>query len=126
MLEQGVRLYSAKNLFEKNYPSVKWKSKCFKKLLLENFKSKDSELRALIIGDSTAEKHGAMGLMSIKYYSSLKVNFVKTAERPNINRIIQQIELICQNYDKFISSIQFYNRLYKDKKREKTDDKNST
>ena len=109
--EQNIKCYSAKNLYDKHFPLIKWKAKCFKKLILENFHNKKYHLRILVIGDSKEEKQAAMGLMSMSYYAKIKVNFLKTAGKPDILTIIKQISITLSKYDELLISKQFYNTI---------------
>ena len=56
--ENDIKIYSAKNMFSKIVKNSKeWKSKCFKKVILDMYKNDlNSDLNVISIGDSKEEK----------------------------------------------------------------------
>ena len=66
--ENSIKIYSAKNMFSSISNSYFWKKKCFKTVLLDNFKDNNLEIKILSIGDSYDEKRATLDLKKIKFF----------------------------------------------------------
>ena len=74
-----------------------WKKKCFKTVLLDNFKDNNLEIKILSIGDSYDEKRATLDLRKIKFFYKLNVQFVKMIFCPSAASIIIQLKYIENN-----------------------------
>ena len=93
--ENSIKIYSAKNMSISN--SYFWKKKCFKTVLLDNFKDNNLEIKILSIGDSYDEKRATLDLRKIKFFYKLNVQFVKMIFCPSAASIIIQLKYIENN-----------------------------
>ena len=76
--ENSIKIYSAKNMFSSISNSYFWKKKCFKTVLLDNFKDNNLERK-------------------IKFFYKLNVQFVKMIFCPSAASIIIQLKYIENN-----------------------------
>ncbi len=95
--ENSIKIYSAKNMFSSISNSYFWKKKCFKTVLLDNFKDNNLEIKILSIGDSYDEKRATLDLRKIKFFYKLNVQFVKMIFCPSAASIIIQLKYIENN-----------------------------
>ena len=100
--EKSIRIYSAKNMFSSITNSNYWKKKCFKKVILDNYKDNNLEIKILSIGDSFDEKRATLNLRKINYFNKIKVQFIKMIFCPSAASIILQLKYIENNLNDII------------------------
>jgi hypothetical protein len=95
--ENSIKIYSAKNMFSSITNSNYWKKKCFKKVILDNYKDNNLEIKILSIGDSFNEKRATLNLRKINFFNKIKVQFIKMIFCPSAISIILQLKYIENN-----------------------------
>jgi hypothetical protein len=105
--EKSIRIYSAKNMFSSITNSNYWKKKCFKKVILDNYKDNNLEIKILSIGDSFDEKKATLNLRKINYFNKIKVQFIKMIFCPSAASIILQLKYIENNLNDIIKKKKF-------------------
>ena len=91
--DEKIKIYSAKNLFN-GVSSCLCKIKCFKKVILDNFKDTNLILKILSIGDSKHEKKATLNLSKLKNYEKVNVKFIQTIKSPSLRIIILKLNYI--------------------------------
>jgi hypothetical protein len=101
--DENIKIYSAKNIFN-GVSSCLCKIKCFKKVILDNFKDTNLILKILSIGDSKHEKKATLNLCKLNYYEKINVKFIQTIRSPSLRSIILQLNFIQENFIKLIEN----------------------
>ena len=101
--DENIKIYSAKNLFN-GVSSCLCKIKCFKKVILDNFKDTNLILKILSIGDSKHEKKATLNLSKLKNYEKVNVKFIQTIRSPSLRSIILQLNYIQENFLDFFEN----------------------
>ena len=101
--DENIKIYSAKNLFN-GVSSCLCKIKCFKKVILDNFKDTNLILKILSIGDSKHEKKATLNLCKLNYYEKINVKFIQTIRSPSLRSIILQLNYIQENFLDFFEN----------------------
>jgi hypothetical protein len=111
--ENNIEIYSAVNLVQKkeknnSYKKTKkinWKIRCFKEIILKNYKENYLELNILSIGDSKEEKIASFYLKKLNnYYKNINVNFIKFIHLPSAKCISLQLKFLQNNYHNLINN----------------------
>ena len=111
--ENNIEIYSAINLIQKKEKNnsynkinkINWKIKCFKDIILKNYKENYLELNILSIGDSKDEKIASFYLKKLKdYYKNVNVNFIKFIHLPSAKCISLQLKFLQNNYKNLINN----------------------
>ena len=122
--ENGIKIYSAKNIFcgEKNNEFKKestfWKVKCFEKVVndvffeekknYENENESNIELNIISIGDGDDEKKAVFNLTKNKnkfpFIQNIRSKFIKMIDSPSAASIILQLQYLLENMNKIIES----------------------
>ena len=101
--EQHIKIYSAKNLFN-GISSSQCKIKCFKKVIVDNFKDTNLNLKIFSVGDSKHEKKATLNLSKLNLYEKVNVKFIQTINSPSLRSIILQLNFIQENFIKLIEN----------------------
>jgi len=101
--DENIKIYSAKNIFN-GVSSCLCKIKCFKKVILDNFKDTNLILKILSIGDSKHEKKATLNLCKLNYYEKINVKFIQTIRSPSLRSIILQLNYIQENFLDFFEN----------------------
>ena len=101
--DENIKIYSAKNIFN-GVSSCLCKIKCFKKVILDNFKDTNLILKILSIGDSKHEKKATLNLCKLNYYKKINVKFIQTIRSPSLRSIILQLNYIQENFLDFFEN----------------------
>ena len=101
--DENIKIYSAKNIFN-GVSSCLCKIKCFKKVILDNFKDTNLILKILSIGDSKHEKKATLNLCKLNYYEKINVKFIQTIRSPSLRSIILQLNYIQKNFLDFFQN----------------------
>lgn len=94
ILEQ-VKIVSARSTYEKNHPEapLKWKECAFQDNLAQHFSEYDPAVKNIIsFGDSHVEREAVRNVS--RCFSNAKTKSVKFAERPSMEQLRRQIDLI--------------------------------
>lgn len=94
ILEQ-VKIVSARSTYEKQHPEapLKWKECAFQDNLAQHFSEYDPSVKNIIsFGDSHVEREAVRNVS--KCFSNAKTKSVKFAERPSMEQLRRQIDLI--------------------------------
>lgn len=91
-----IKVVSARTNFEKDFPNApsSWKVAAFSQEVKQMF-PQDDQLNVLVLGDSTSERDAAHALGGRMPYS--KVKTVKFVERPSIDQLMRQVQLVAQS-----------------------------
>lgn len=91
-----IKIVSARTSFESHYPDApsSWKVAAFSQEVSEMFPG-DDELNVLVLGDSMSERDAAHALGSRMPNSRVKT--VKFVERPSIDQLMRQVQLVAQS-----------------------------
>lgn len=94
--ENDIRIVSARTSFECDFPDApsSWKVAAFSQEVTHMFPDED-ELNVLVLGDSMSERDAAHALGSRMPNS--KVKTVKFVERPSIDQLMRQVQLVAQS-----------------------------
>lgn len=94
--ENDIKIVSARTCFEQKYPDApsSWKVAAFSREVEEMFPQED-DLNVLVLGDSMSERDAAHALGSRMPNS--KVKTVKFVERPSIDQLMRQVQLVAQS-----------------------------
>ena len=101
--DENIKIYSAKNLFN-GVSSCLCKIKCFKKVIVDNFKDTNLNLKIFSVGDSKHEKKATLNLSKLKNYEKVNVKFIQTIKSPSLRSIILQLNFIQENFIKLIEN----------------------
>ena len=101
--EQHIKIYSAKNL-SNGISSSQCKIKCFKKVIVDNFKDTNLNLKIFSVGDSKHEKKATLNLSKLNLYEKVNVKFIQTINSPSLRSIILQLNFIQENFIKLIEN----------------------
>ena len=102
--ENDIKIYSAKNMFSKIVKNSKeWKSKCFKKVILEMYKNDlNSDLNVISIGDSKEEKKAVFNLTKFLEFRKIHPKFIHMISFPSAASIILQLKYLNDNINNMI------------------------
>lgn len=91
-----IRIVSARTSFESDFPDApsSWKVAAFSQEVASMFPNED-ELNVLVLGDSMSERDAAHALSSRLPNSRVKT--VKFVERPSIDQLMRQVQLVAQS-----------------------------
>lgn len=91
-----IKIVSARSSFERDFPDApsSWKVAAFSQEVTHMFPDED-ELNVLVLGDSMSERDAAHALGSRMPNS--KVKTVKFVERPSIDQLMRQVQLVAQS-----------------------------
>lgn len=91
-----IKIVSARTTFERDFPDApsSWKVAAFSQEVTHMFPDED-ELNVLVLGDSMSERDAAHALGSRMPNS--KVKTVKFVERPSIDQLMRQVQLVAQS-----------------------------
>lgn len=94
---QGIKIVSARSLYECEFPDspANWKVAAFTAEMAQLFPM-DDDLNVLVLGDSMSERDAAHALGDRLPASRIKT--VKFVERPSIDQLQRQIELVQASY----------------------------
>lgn len=93
----SIKIVSARSCFEAHYPDApsSWKCAAFEHEVDAMFPDHQDELNVLVLGDSMSERDAAHAL-SLRLPKS-KVKTVKFVERPSIDQLMRQVQLVTQS-----------------------------
>ncbi len=102
--ENDIKIYSAKNMFSKIVKNSKeWKSKCFKKVILDMYKNDlNSDLNVISIGDSKEEKKAVFNLTKFLEFRKIHPKFIHMISFPSAASIILQLKYLNDNINNMI------------------------
>ncbi len=91
-----IKIVSARTTFESDFPDApsSWKVAAFSQEVTHMFPDED-ELNVLVLGDSMSERDAAHALGS--RMPNTKVKTVKFVERPSIDQLMRQVQLVAQS-----------------------------
>lgn len=91
-----IKIVSARTSFESDFPDApsSWKVAAFSQEVAQMFPG-DDELNVLVLGDSMSERDAAHALGSRLPNSRVKT--VKFVERPSIDQLMRQVQLVAQS-----------------------------
>lgn len=91
-----IKIVSARTTFESDFPDApsSWKMAAFSQEVAAMFPN-DDELNVLVLGDSMSERDAAHALSSRLPNSRVKT--VKFVERPSIDQLMRQVQLVAQS-----------------------------
>lgn len=94
--DNDIKIVSARTTFECDFPDApsSWKVAAFSQEVTQMFPDED-ELNVLVLGDSMSERDAAHALGSRMPNS--KVKTVKFVERPSIDQLMRQVQLVAQS-----------------------------
>jgi hypothetical protein len=94
--DHGIRVVSARTCFELDYPDApsSWKVAAFSHEVATMYPHED-RLNVLVLGDSMSERDAAHALGTRMPHS--KVKTVKFVERPSIDQLMRQVQLVAQS-----------------------------
>lgn len=96
--DERIKVVSARTMYEGDYPNSpsNWKAAAFAAEVREMFVEDNDDLNLLVLGDSTSERDAAHALGN--HLTSSKIKTVKFVERPSIDQLQRQIELVRTSY----------------------------
>lgn len=94
--DMDIKIVSARTTFEGDFPDApsSWKMAAFSREVACMFPNED-DLNVLVLGDSMSERDAAHGLSS--RLPNSKVKTVKFVERPSIDQLMRQVQLVAQS-----------------------------
>ena len=101
--DENIKIYSAKNLFN-GVSSCLCKIKCFKKVIVDNFKDTNLNLKIFSVGDSKHEKKATLNLSKLNLYEKVNVKFIQTINSPSLRSIILQLNYSQKNFLDFFEN----------------------
>lgn len=119
VIENFIQIYSAKNMFSNCVlPSSEWKTKCFKKVVKENFPEFSGnvaltppfELKIISVGDSKDELKATFDLLNMKDFR-MKVKFVQMISCPSAASIIMQLSYLRKNIEFFLKTDKEFHKM---------------
>ena len=102
--ENDIKIYSAKNMFSKIVKNSKeWKTKCFKKVIIDMYKNDiNSDLNVISVGDSNEEKKAVFNLAKINEFRKINPKFIHMISFPSAASIILQLKYLNNNINNII------------------------
>lgn len=96
LTRHDIKIVSARTSFESDFPDApsSWKMAAFSQEVGTMFPN-DDELNVLVLGDSMSERDAAHALSS--RLPNSKVKTVKFVERPSIDQLMRQVQLVAQS-----------------------------
>lgn len=103
--ENDIKIYSAKNMFSKIVKNSKeWKTKCFKKVIIDMYKNDiNSDLNVISVGDSNEEKKAVFNLAKINEFRKINPKFIHMISFPSAASIILQLKYLNDNINNIVT-----------------------